>query len=269
VGPKNEQIVAVGTIRGGSVAGVPDGFLWSERIQWDSLHQERQILVSRDPHSSQTVISIGRIASTLPPIELSFRLADGILTVSYNDQGESPVQQGRRLVLHTPNNNENRGDCPNEVRHQDGKYCTSRTKLTLSTSAPHFFKNARLDCEGEGCPWTSHGPVTISDDGLTASAFLDNWGHDVDAILVADEYEHLSANQCGTDSSVAIVRDKPVLLAVRKKCLTSAIIKWTSLPDFSQGIFHFGEKSADGAILVSGSLINGDEAAFVSYVLKK
>lgn len=260
----SRKLSVSGQIVGGSVAGAPQGQLWSATPKWDA-NTEHQFTIVRGPPPTQTVVTISSSDNTISMSRI-FARADGILTTTYAGTGVSTQPGTRRISAHTPNNNENRGNCPNEVGRHDGKYCTSRTTLTLTTSPPHFLTNAKLTCAGAGCPWTSAGDATVSPDGLTATAYLDNWGSDVDAILTADEFEHISTDQCGTNGSVPALRNRPVLIGVRRECLPVAIIKWTLLPNFVEGILKFGEKSsASGEVVLDGSLVQNSDAVFASY----
>jgi hypothetical protein len=257
---QNFAIMVTGEISGGVVPGIPNGHLWNGLIEFIS-GQERQFLIKRDLGTTQTVVSV------LGADSVTFRRADGILTTSYVGTADVPQVETRRVVVHTPENNENRGSCPNEVGHHDGKYCTSRTTLQITTAPPRFLKSAKVDCGGSGCPWSAPGPVVISQDGLTATAYVDNWGPAVDAMLTADEYERVSASQCGTDRSVPVLRGKPVLIGIRKECLPVAMIKWTLLPDLVEGIFPVTQKPS-GEVLMNGSPVENDSAVFISYSLK-
>jgi hypothetical protein len=171
---------------------------------------------------------------------------------------------------HTPDNNENRGHCPNEVGHHDGKYCTSRTTLSITTTTPRFFKNARMQCNVAGCPFTSQpGPPTISADGLTATGSLDNWGSDVEAILLVDEYERITAAVCGPIVPVSVAKNTSVLLTVPKDCLQLATLKWT-LPDGSQGALSVGDKSSlGGEIVLDGTPLDRGNEMLFSYKVNR
>ena len=268
-GANDAQVAPVGTVEGGNVAGSKTGSLWNKAPTWTASKREHHFVVNRDPHAPQTTVTITTEATSTPFIK-SFKRADAILTTTYMGVAELPQATKQRVDMRTPNNNENRGNCPNEVGHHDGKYCTSRTTLTLTTTAPHLFKNAKIDCGGGGCPWGATGPVTISPDGLIASGYVDNWGSSITATLTADEYETISAGQCGAETSVPIIEGKPVLIGIRKECLPLALIKWTLLPDMSEGLFHFGDKESAGSeLILNGSVLQNDTALFASYSLKR
>ena len=68
-----------------------------------------------------------------------------ILQVTYDGATDIFRRQVRTRV-HTPNNNSNRGSCPNEVGHADGKWCTSRTPLSLTTEPPFLLRDAKVSC---------------------------------------------------------------------------------------------------------------------------
>jgi hypothetical protein len=265
-GANDVRLALTGTVEGGKIAGSPDGSLWSKAPLWNTSKREHHFIINRESNVPQTTVTVSTDATSQPFIK-SFKRADAILTTSYMGATELPQPTKRRVDTRTPDNNENRGHCPNEVGHHDGKYCTSRTTLTLTTSAPHRFKDAMVDCAGSGCPWGAAGPATISPDGLTVIGYVDNWGSSITATLTADEYETISAGQCGAESSVPAIRGKPVLMGIRKECLPLAMIKWTLLPDMSEGIFRFGD-SGGGEIVLNGSLLQNDTAVFASYSLK-
>jgi pimeloyl-ACP methyl ester carboxylesterase len=186
------------------------------------------------------------------------------LQLTYDGTTDVLRRQDMRVSVRTPDNNENRGHCANEVGHHDGKYCTSRTPLTLATAAPRLLKNARANCNGSGCPWTAWpGPPTISADGFTATASIDNWGSDVDAILLADEYEKVSAGQCGPGVSERKTKNTAVLFTVTRDCLPIAALRWT-LPDGSEGVMSVGSKSSPGGevLLIGDPIDRGTEVLF-------
>jgi hypothetical protein len=192
------------------------------------------------------------------------------VTLTYDGVVDALRQENERTFVHTPNNNENRGHCQNEVGHQDGKYCTSRTPLTMTTTAPYFYNNVRVTCNGAGCPWTSvFGTPTVTKDGLTATGYLDNWGSDVDAILLADRFEHLDATRCGPEEALQLRENVTFLLTVSKDCLQIATLKWV-LSDGSQGALPVGSSSSPGGevVLVGSPLDRGTQTLY-SYKLTK
>lgn len=268
-GQNDLKMSVKGTIEGGKAVGAPHGSLWDSAPTWSTAKREHHFVINRDPHVAQTTVTVTIANVTSMPFVKTFKRADAVLVTTYSGSAELPAPTKRRLDGRTPDNNENRGHCPNEVGHHDGKYCTSRTTLTLTTTAPHLFKNANIDCAGGGCPWGAAGPATISADGLTASGYVDNWGSSITATLTADEYETISASQCGADSAVPVTRQKPVLIGIRKECLPLALIRWTVLPDMSYGLFHFGEKEPTGGqVTMNGAVVQSDTALFASYGLK-
>ena len=82
-----------------------------------------------------------------------------------------------------------------------------------------------MTCNGFGCPWTSSGGLSVSANGLTATGYLDNWGRDVDAILLVDEYEHMTQTQCGSDGPIPVIKGQSILLTATKECIPIATIK--------------------------------------------
>jgi len=181
--------------------------------------------------------------------------------------GEVLREANHRVEAHSPNNNENRDSCQNEVGHHDGKYCTSRTTLTMSSLAPRFLKNARVECSGAGCPWTQVSVPVFTPDQSSVSAFIDNWGSDVQVGLIVDEYERVSDQECGSTGSIPTVNDRSILLAVSRDCVPFAAVKWVRIPGFAEGIVQFGSQSTEGTILMNGSIIKGETAVIASYSL--
>lgn len=65
-------------------------------------------------------------------------------TLNFSYEGTAPVLQRQvSTSVHTPDNHDNRGDCPNKIGYHDRKYCTSRTPMTVSTSSPAFLRTQR------------------------------------------------------------------------------------------------------------------------------
>lgn len=265
--PGVKSMALEGLVSGGSVANTVAGHLWADGSKW-GVNQEKVFTITAARGVPETNIIVAPSDGS-SPISLTFRRADALLTLSYVGTTDVLRLKDRRGMAHTPNNNENRGGCPNEVGHHDGKYCTSRTTVNLSTTAPHFLQNARPGCNGEGCPWTSSGPPSISADGLTATFYLDNWGHDVDAILTADEYERLTATKCGGDGPIPVVKNQPVLFTASKECLSIATLKWTMLPDRAEGSFRFGDRASPDGKIVMDSTLDNATVLLVSYKLAK
>ena len=94
---------------------------------------------------------------------------------------------------------------------------------------------------------------------------LDNWGSDVDAILTASEYEHITAAKCGTGTSKHVESHSTALFTVIKDCLPIATLTWT-LPDGSQGAMPFGNAaSPNGEVVMSGSPIDHGSEVLCTY----
>jgi hypothetical protein len=254
-----------GSLTGGAVNGASQGKLLARPVHLRP-NQERVITIRRNDGDSQVHVVLNANDDG-PPLALTYRRADGILSIQFVGTAEILREANHRIELHTPNNNENRGNCPNEVGHHDGKYCTSRTTLTFSTKQPRFLKNARLECAGAGCPWTQAGVPVFSPDQSSVSVFLDNWGSDVQAILIVDEYEHVSAQECANTGSVPAVSDRPILFAVSKDCVPFAAVKWVRIPSFAEGIVRFGSQSTEGQVVMNGTAVQGDATVIASYSL--
>jgi hypothetical protein len=262
------SMVLEGLVSGGSVPGAPRGHLWKDGTRW-GVNQEKVFTIQVNRGTPETTVIVAP-ADGSTPVALTFTRADATLALTYEGTTDVLRIKDRRASIHTPNNNENRGGCPNFVGKHDGKYCTSRTTVSISTVAPHFLTNARSSCGGGGCPWTYAGPASVSPDGLAATGFLDNWGSDVDALLYVDEYERMGIQQCGGDGPIPVVRNQAVLFAVPKECLPIANIKWTILPDNSKGAFRFGDKgSPDGRFVLDGPLVDSSTVLLGSYNLTK
>jgi hypothetical protein len=255
-----------GSLIGGYVADAPKG-KWYPNAMRLRPNEERVITIHRNEGDNEVHLEF-TAGGTSSPLALTYRRADGILSTLFTGTSEVLREANHRIELHTPDNNENRGGCPNEVGHHDGKYCTSRTTLTMSTAGHRILKNARVECSGLGCPWTKSGLPVYSSDGTSVSVWLDNWGSDVDAILIADEYERLTTKDCGSTGSVPAVYDRPVLFAVPKDCVPFAVVRWVTLPSFSEGIAPYGTGGTQGQIVLNGPPIQGDSAVIASYSLK-
>jgi hypothetical protein len=259
------KIEVTGSLTGGSVLGSPQGSISEKPIL---LHtgEERGITINRASTDSEVHVIL-TTKSALPPVVLTYKRADGILSVHMTGTGEVLREANHRVEAHTPNNNENRGNCPNEVGHHEGEYCTSRTTLTLSSLTPRFLKNARVECFGDGCPWTQMSAPTFTPDQSSVSAFVDNWGSDVQVSLVVDEYERVSGQECGSTGSIPTVNGRSVVLAVPRDCAPFAAVKWVKIPGFAEGIVPFGNQSTDGTILMNGSAIKSEATIIASYSL--
>jgi hypothetical protein len=183
-----------GFVTGGVVAQAPKGRLWTSTKRW-GVNQETLVLITRSPGTaSTTMIVVADDGSG--PVSLTSKRADGLLALSH--PGTTNVfRQTRSAAVGTPNNNENRGSCPNEVGRSDTGVCISRTSLSITTAVPRFFLNGTSSCAGGACPWTRGAPATVDNNGLSISTYIDNLGSAVTLNLSANEYEHLGPAQSG------------------------------------------------------------------------
>lgn len=267
--PGRPSITLIGTVRGGSVAGAPVGHLWREgspQARW-GVNQEKEITVNARRGSSETTVTVAAEDGS-PPVSVTFTRADGLLTLSYAGTIDVLRMRDRSVSQHTPNNDERKSDgCAHQVGKHD-KYCNSRTTTTISTTAPHYLANPRANCNGQGCPWSGVSvPPSVSADGLTASYSRDNWGRDVDSVLTVDEYEHMSAKQCGGDGPIPVINGQTVLFTVPEDCLAIATIQWKKLPSNSTGAVKFGTSSTAKGIRMDGSMIKSGTTQLASYSL--
>jgi hypothetical protein len=253
-----------GLVNGGLVQGSIQGHLWRDGARW-GVNQEKVFTIKRSPGSSQTTVIVAPADGSAPFTKTYYR-ADATFALSY--VGTTDVLRARNLntSVGTPNNDHNGGHCANEVGHQDGKWCISRTPISFSTTAPRFLTNARVDCQGGACPWTGHNPTgSISADGFTASGSLDNWGSSVTVVLTVDQYEHLSQIQCGSDGPIPAIFGQTVVFTAPKECLPIAAIRWKQLSDGSEKVFHFGEPTSPDAKLVLESTLDLGTAEEATY----
>ncbi|WP_156992190.1 hypothetical protein [Paraburkholderia oxyphila] len=245
-----------GFVSGGSVAGAPAGHLWDDQHKVWGVNQARVLTISRSPGSSETTIIIAP-ADGSQPFSKHYYRADGTLSLEYvGTTSVLLVSNMRVLVKGTPNNDKNKGTCPNMVGHADGKWCQSKTPLTASTTPPNFFKNARVSCEGFGCGWINIPPASIDPTGTTASGSIINWGPPAQAVLLVDQYENLSKDQCGGDGPIPVIYGQTVLFTSSKQCLPIATIQSNSLIDQSSAVVKFGQ--TDGKIVTQSQLDTGD-----------
>ncbi len=183
--PEIKEMDLYGTVTGGSVDGEPQGMIWSKggtfrhNNRW-GINQEKPFVIKRTPGTGETNLTV-KAADGSPPFSQSFKRADGLLTLSYIgtlDAFRRPLSDS----LKSPNNDERRDSgCLNYVAMHDGKFCTSRTTVTITTTAPRFLKNATSSCGGgNACAWTYPPVVSISPDQLKASTYIDNWSAPVD-----------------------------------------------------------------------------------------
>jgi hypothetical protein len=244
-----------GFVDNGLVKDAPPGRLWKGSKVW-GVNQELSFRVSRKAGTPTTTITVVAEDGSAPAI-LSFKRADGMLSLTFPGVTDVP-RQSRQASVNTPNNNENRGGCPNLIGRSDTGICKSRSTVSMTTTAPRFFANGRTDCIGGGCPWTTRLPIDISNNGLAIAAAIDNWGSAVTLVLVANEYEHLSEGQyCKGDGPIPVIFDSSVVFTAPKECLPIATIRWTLLPQGTgEGVIKFGEASSAGKVALDGKLLD-------------
>lgn len=273
--PGQNSIELYGTLTGGSVKDEPDGEIWSKTVLHDNnkwgVNQERSFTINRLSGVAETTINV-RASDGSAPIGLTFKRADALLTLSF--VGTIDVSRGQRSspVTFTPDNNENRGGCPNQVGRTETGVCISKTTVQLGTSAPRFFQSPSFGCtDPNNCGWATVFPPTVSADGLTATSTVNNWGSPRAVVLKADEYEHLSKAQCGEDQQIPVILGHPVLFSLAKECEPIAQIIWKTLAGTqSQGSVPFSWKSSSGGeVVIVGDVTESGSAVLASYKLNK
>jgi hypothetical protein len=251
-----------GFLENGSVAGAPAGSIWKGKKKW-GVNQEFPFVVKRAMGVANTKIVV-TAADGSTPVLLNFERADATLLLTYNGTVDVLRQWGMEALQHTPNNDHNRGHCPNEVGHQDGKWCISRTTVTLPTQSPFVLKNPRSSCRGGGCPWSSSSPVSRPSE-TSASFYLDNWGSAVDAVLNADLYERVAAANCGGDGPIPVTYGQAVVFAAPKECLSLASVKWKLTSAGSEGVVRYGENSSDKSVAMAGPPVDNNTVVQIAY----
>jgi hypothetical protein len=264
--PNVKSMTMQGFVGGGKVTGAPKGRLWAGSKTW-GVSQEFLFEINRIPGTSSTNVVVVP-ADGSAPVSLTFRRADAVLTARYDGTVEV-FRQDRHTAAVTPNHDHNRNGCPNMVGRADGKWCISRTTATLTTSAPRFFRDPQRGCAGGACPWSSFPTAAqVENNGLTAVAQIDNWGSPVTLTLSVREFERLDAAQCGHSSSVPVIRDEPVVLAVRKECAPMATLQWRTFPA-GQGALRFGDEgTAQHPVARVGPQIDNGTVILATYKLK-
>lgn len=258
-----KSILLEGHVRGGSVKGVPKGHIWKDSLKW-GINQEKTFVINTDRGVPETNVLISPSDGSAP-VSLTFFRADGLLQLTFDGTTDVLRSKDRQASAVSPNNDHNTGGCPNQQGKKDNKWCISRTSVSLATSPPNVLKNPRAECGGDACPWATLGPASLSPDSRTASAFVDNWGSAVRVVIKADEYETMSAAQCGGDGPIPVIRNQAVLLAATTDCLSIATLKWTLLPENSVGVFRFGDKAAPNGAVVAETVLDNKTALLVSY----
>lgn len=191
----------------------------------------------------------------------------GQLALAY--VGASDTLVSRRVDKeHTPNNDFVKDNCPREVPGKDPIshiWCVSRTQLSLEATPPHVFRNASATCSGIGCQqWIELPNPTISANGHRVSDWIDNWGKDVDATLIADEFDHVSAVDCGIGATQTVPINGTTVFRVPTRCIPVAEIQWT-LEDGSQGAVKVGQSDPGLTVALEGNPIISETEATYTY----
>jgi hypothetical protein len=172
--------------------------------------------------------------------------------------------------LQTPNNDNNKGDCPGEVGHDQGGFCKSRTwfpggvngenappNSAVIATSPFHFTNVRMQCTGGGCGWAD--PEATLSGPLSAQGYIDNWGLAVTGTLFADRVETMSSTQCQSSGSIPVINGQTVVLNAQKDCLPIARVAVHSEETQSDSDFAFAQQTGPrDTIQLSSSSTSGD-----------
>jgi hypothetical protein len=140
------EVCLDGTVTGGYVASEQVGRLWSRSWRdwlpgvWQygdcwKANGERLIVVRRTSDAPETAISV-RPRDGSEPVRLVFQKANGLIRLEYVGWKDIERRKDVAVSVQSPNNHENRGDCPNSVGRTDTRICISRTEVVLSTASP-------------------------------------------------------------------------------------------------------------------------------------
>ena len=274
--PSVSSMILTGDVSGGSVAMAPPGKLWPDHtfFSWDDpakwgVNQERVFAVHPEAGVADTKVTVSA-SDGEPPVVLHFFRADGELMLDFVGVNDVLRQtNATSAMIGTPNNNENRGGCPNEVGRADGKYCISRTAVSLSVSPPMYLRNASALCAGGGCPWGHFiAPPSFDMDSQRVTAQFDNWGSAVSVFILANVYEHVGTLQCGGPQGPFPVRFKQaVVFHASDDCKPLAVVRWKRLPISDQGIMPFGQSSGDNSRVRQTGSVQGAGVLSAAYAL--
>ncbi len=276
--PSVTSMILTGDVSGGSVEGAPAGklwpdhtfFTWNDTSKW-GVNQERVYAVHPEHGVNDTRVSV-KTDNGEPPVTLHFFRADGELMLDFVGVNDVARQlNATSPVIGTPNNNENRGGCPNEFGRADGKYCISRTTVSLSVSPPYYLRNATAQCSGGGCPWGHFiAQPSFDMDSQRVTAQFDNWGSAVSIFVLANVYEHVNTVQCGGSQGPFPVRfNQAVIFHAADDCKPLAVVRWKRLPGQEQGIMPFGQPSGDNSRVKQTGSVEGGGVLSASYELLK
>jgi hypothetical protein len=261
--PSKAKITLVGVVEGGAVTGAPTGRLWTGGKAW-GVNQEKPFKIMRSSGASKTAVTIIPDDGSTP-IRLELSRADAVLTLTYVGVTDVLVAPNRSVSSGSPNNDHNRGNCPNQVGRHDG-FCVSRTHAQIAVLTPNFLSNPRGNYIGDNCPYCTAAPATVSPDGLSADFYLDNWGSPVTVALTVDQYEHVSSVQCGANQTLPVVFKQAVVLTALNKCLPIAVLHWKRFTESqSEGTFHFGDKDGAEGKVTADSITPSGSALIIGY----
>jgi len=273
-----KSILLTGDLSGGTVAGAPSGKVWpdhsllhlSDPAKW-GVNQEKVFAVRPEPGVTDTRITV-RPDDGAAPIILHFRRADAELTLDFVGTHDvlRHLNQSSPTVV-SPDNNENRGNCPNMVGRDSGKYCISRTPVSFSVAPPLFLKDATGLCTGGGCPFGSWSHVAAVDVGeQSATAAFDNHGSAVSLAILVNIWEHVGKDQCGgTQGPLPIRFGQSVVFSASDECMPIAVLHWKRSVGDDQGVMAFGQPTGAGGKLTRTSTTSGGGVTSAGYTISK
>jgi hypothetical protein len=171
------------------------------------------------------------------PVTYTSERADGMISVEYVGTTDVLRQSDHRDQVQLPNNDNNKGSCPNEVGRQNG-VCVSKTEVVTRVNPPLILKNARATCDGNGCGWTpgyGSGSVVWYENDSTAHATLNNWSVPATLWLHTDVYQRIGATDCAIEGPVPVIFGQEQVVNIKSECLPIAVIHYTLYRDNSSG----------------------------------
>jgi hypothetical protein len=259
--PSVPSMAMEGMITGGSVAGAPVGRLWPDGTTW-GVSQEKVFLIDAAPGVAETRVIVAPTDGS-PPASLSFKRSDGMLQLTFSGSVEV-LRQERTADVTTPSVNHHDW-CPAHVGWEKHA-CIQLNRIELNTASPRFFKNARHGpCSQEGCSWSTPGPIVYSPDRTHVSSTRNDWGPEFTFTLVADEYETVSAQQCGAPAAIPIIRGQSVVFGVPKDCLAIGALMLTELPGQTKTALKLGDKTTSDGHLVLDSQVDSGSSVLFTY----
>ena len=283
VNPANvSSILLTGDVSGAAVAAAPPGKLWpdhsvfafNEQAKW-GVNQEKVFAVRPEPGVTDTRITVAS-SDGATPVVLHFRRADAEMTLDFVGTHDvlRHLNQSSPLAV-SPDNNENRGNCPNMVGRDSGKYCISRTSVTLAVAPPFFLRDATGQCFGGGCPYGgwSH-PAAVDAGEQSATGQFDNHGSAVTLAVLANVWEHVGKQQCGELQGPLPLRfGQSVVFAAGDDCMAIAVLHWKRLPSgthgTTEGVMAFGQATGDGGKVTRTSATAGGGVTSAGYTVRQ